>query len=55
MSDYKDETPELMAKEITIALIQKSGLQSKELLEYTCKAYDQVLKQIVKTIENPRE
>lgn len=49
MSEWQGQTYEVIAKEITIALIQKSGLQSDKLLEYACESFDKIYKQIIET------
>lgn len=45
----ESQSSEIIAKEITIALIQKSTLESVDLLDHVCKAYDKVLKQVVES------
>jgi len=49
LSETYSQSPELMAKEITIALIQKSSYASDKLLDYACESYDKVLKQLVES------
>lgn len=47
--ETQGQTDEVIAKEITIALIQKSTLASDRLLVHACETYDKVLKQVVES------
>ncbi len=49
VSEYRDEDPSIIAKEITLALVQKNSMNSDKMIEYACNAYDKVYKQVVKT------
>jgi len=55
MAETQDQSHEVIAKEITIALIQKSSYGSDKLLEYACESFDKVYKQIVETYNTPRK
>ena len=49
MAEMQDQSNEVIAKEITIAVIQNSGLNGDYLLEFACKSYDMIYKQVIKT------
>jgi len=50
MSDYQKQDFEVIAKEITIALIQKCDLVNQDLSDFACNTFDQVYKQIYQTV-----
>lgn len=49
MAEIHGQEYEVIAKEITIALIQKSTFASDRLLEYACESYDKIFKQLIET------
>lgn len=50
MSDHKkNQAVEVIAKEITIALIQKAPYGGDKLLDYTCDSFERVYNHLVKT------
>lgn len=55
MSDTRDESFDVIAKEITIALIQKSAVSGESLLAFACEAYDKLYKQISETYNSARK
>jgi hypothetical protein len=50
MSEHKkNQAVEVIAKEITIALIQKAPYGGDKLLDYTCDSFERVYNHLVKT------
>lgn len=50
MSNLNDESYEVIAKEITIALIQKTNRVNEEAAKFACDTFDKVYKQITQTV-----
>lgn len=46
---------EVMAKEITIAVIQKCSLPNDQLLNFALKSYDEIYKQLLRSYKEARK
>ena len=51
MSGTESQTNDVIAKEITIAVVEKSNASGDELIKFACEAY----KKILKVVNYPEE
>jgi hypothetical protein len=55
MAEYQGQTEEVIAKEITIAIINKMGIIghiNSDPVDNACKMYDKIYKQVIASTNN---